>query len=253
MKSKLFKLIFIFLTIFCFNISIKAYSYVNENTNYQVIIEDDAYLLTNDEILSLVNDMKPLTEYGNIAFKSINQNRYTSSYFAEKYYYEIFGTSSGTLFLIDMDNRYIYIYSDGSNYRTITNDKADIITDNVYKYASNQDYYECAKEAFNQVNILLSGGKIAEPMRYISNILLSFILVFLINFIIILFKSKIKIASEEEIISNCNIKFNVNNIAVYKVGNHRVYSPRTSSSGGSSSGGSSGGGSSSGGGGGHRF
>lgn len=191
-----------------------------------------AELLTEKEIYDLMDDMKKLTEYGNVAFKTINENSYTTKTYASNYYHEVFGPSSGTLFLIDMDNKYIYIFSDGSNYKTITTSKAEIITDNVYKYASKGEYYKCASNAFIQIETLLNGGKIAEPMRYISNLFISITLAFFINFLIVLFNTKIKQLSNKEIISNCKIKFNVSNVNAVKTGTHKVYSPLSSGGGG---------------------
>ena len=81
--------------------------------------------------------------------------------------------SCGTVFLIDMSQRYIYIFSDGNNYKMITRAKSETITDNVYKYAVKEQYYQCAEKAYNQMYTVLEGGKIAEPMKYISNTLLS--------------------------------------------------------------------------------
>lgn len=259
MNKKIIKLFFIAISLFIIVKEVSAENnnkYKNPRTNYKVIIEDDAKLLTEEEILTLTEEVKSLTEYGNIAFKTITQNSTSTSNYASNYYHKIFGTSSGTLFLIDMDNRYIYIFSDGSNYKTITKAKANIITDNVYKYATKREYYICASKAFEQINTLLDGGKILEPMRYISNILISFVTAFLLSFIIVLFTTKIKRATNKEILSKCNITFNIGNISTIKTGQHKVYSPVSDSSsfggsGGSSSGG--GGGGSSGGGGGHSF
>lgn len=259
MNKKNFKLLIIlFLIIINVNkvSAISIEKYINNETNYQAIIEDDANLLSEYEINKLQEEMIGLTQYGNIAFKTINENSTTTSNYASNYYHQIFGASSGTLFLIDMDNRYIYIFSDGNNYKIITNDKANIITDNVYRFASKKQYYECASKSFEQIKSLLKGEKIREPMRHISNIFISFIIVFFINFIIVLCNTKIKKAKNSEVLSYCNIKFDINNISAVKTGTRRVYSPRSdsSSSGGFSGGGSSGGGgSSSGGGGGHRF
>lgn len=85
--------------------------YTNESTNYKVIIEDDANLLTDIEENALLDEMKPLTEYGNIIFKSINRNTSNSTKkYAENYYYNNFGNNNGTMFLIDMYKREIYIY-----------------------------------------------------------------------------------------------------------------------------------------------
>lgn len=173
--------------------------------------------------------MMDLTEYGHIAFKTISENYTTASSYASNYYHERFGTDSGTLFLIDMDNRYIYIFSDGDNYNVITT-KANIITDNIYQYATDRGYYKCASIAFSQINTLLNGGKISEPMRYISNILIALTLAFLINFIIVLVNTNIKKAKAKEILENCSIDFNIGEVRAYKTGTHSVYSPQSSSS-----------------------
>lgn len=252
--NKIKTLIIIILSVISIS-NVKALSlpeFKNENTNYSAVLEDDAELLTEEELNKLQEEMKSLTEHGNIAFKTISSNSTTTEAYASSYYHTKFGTKSGTVLLIDMDNRYIYLFSDGENYNIVTKDKATIITDNVYRYASNEEYYECARIAFSQVNTLLQGGKISEPMRHISNILIAITVAFFINFIIILVNTSLKKAKEKEIIDNCTVNFNISNVNAHQVGTHREYSPRSSSSsgGGRSSGG---GGRSSGGGGGHRF
>lgn len=225
-----------------------------ENNNFKIVIEDDANLLKADEMEKLKEDMKPLTKYGNIAFKSISENSKSASDYARDYYHNKFGTESGTLFLIDMDNRKIYIFSDGDNYKVITNSKAEIITDNIYTYASVKAYYKCASLAYSQMYTILEGGKIAEPMRHISNIVVSLVIAFFMTFIYVFQKTKIKKASGGAIIKNCDVSFGVSNISGYKSGTHSVYSPVSDSSSSSSSGGGGGGGGgSSGGGGGHSF
>lgn len=222
-------------------------------SGYQLIIDDQADLLSEEEEEKLKQEMVKLTEYGNIAFVSVSTNNSGTPYFASSYYHSHFGTDSGSIFLIDMDNRQIYIFSDGFNYSIITNSKANIITDNIYTYASYEKYYDCAYHAFEQMDTLLSGGKIYEPMRHISNFVLAIVSAFFINFIIVLINSSVKRASNNEIIKTCDIEFNCANIVGRKTGTHSVYSPQSSGSSGGSSGGGGGGGGSSGGGGGHSF
>lgn len=227
--------------------------------NYKLIIEDDANLLSDDEKIMLEEKMKSLLEYGNIAFVTIDKNTVGSAAsFASNYYHNKFGTGSGSLFLIDMDTRNIYIFSDGNNYRIITRDKAYIITDNIYTYATAKQYYLCAYEAFDEMEILLNGGKILEPMRYASNIVISITLGAFVAFFIAVKMTSIKKVSEKEIINMMNSHLILNSIEAKKTGTHKVYSPvsDSGSSGGGSSGGGGGGGGgggSSGGGGGHSF
>lgn len=236
---------------------VPALTWNNEETGYRVVLEDDADLLSDSEESMLISQMQGITDYGNAAFKSISYNEFSTSYFARDYYYELFGQKSGTLFLIDMDNREIYIFSDGAVYKTVTTAYANTITDNVYRYASNSDYYSCASNAFGQIHSLLSGNKIAQPMKYISNALLALILAALINYFIVRLLSGTAKPSNTEFLSSASTGFQFTKPYVIRTSQSKTYSPQSSgSSGGSghSSGGRSGGGGhSSGGGGGHRF
>jgi len=227
------------------------------NTNYQVIIEDGADLLTKEQETSLYKVMENITEYGNVAFVSVAENSSSAETFARRFYQEKFGTDSGTVFLIDMDNRMIWIHSDGAIYKVVTTSYANTITDNVYRYASREEYYECAKETFNQIHALLEGDRIAQPMKYISNALLALILAFFINFGVVSYFARLKRPSDTQLLRNMERRFTYTKPIANFTHKTKVYDPIESSggssSGGSRSGGSSGGGSSSGGGGGHSF
>jgi uncharacterized protein len=155
-----------------------------------------------------------------------------------------------------MEKRYLWIYSDGAIYKTVTNSYADTITDNVYSYASKEDYLTCASKAFEQVNTLLEGRRIAQPMKYISNALLAIVLALMINYFLVMTRSRSQKASDGQVLNGIFSKVAITNTHTEFVNQTRRYSPRSSSSSSSSSSGSrsSGGGSrSSGGGGGHRF
>ena len=164
-------------------------SYVNEETGYEVFLQDEEDLLSDSEEAMLVEDMKPVTEYGNCAFESADVTR-GSTYEYVKDNYSGYFRESGTLFIIDMGNRHINLYSSGDIEKIVTPSYANSITDNTYRYASEGDYYTCASTAYSQVNTLLSGGRIAQPMKYISCALLALICAFLINYIILRMLSK---------------------------------------------------------------
>lgn len=234
----------------------------NEETNYKVILEDDADLLTPEEELILSAKMYEITTYGGAAFKTINQNdNSTAAKYAQSYYMECFGTNSGTVFLIDMDNRRIEIYSNGRIYQTITKDYANIITDNIYTYASDGDYYLCAYRAFDQIITLLEGQKIAQPMKHISNALLALIIAMIINFLIARKVSRPKKPTQSEQLGAMRTEYRVTNENDKVIFQTKEYSPRSSGDGGGSGGfgggggggGGFGGGGGGGGGGGHSF
>ncbi len=231
--------------------------YVNEKTGYKVVISDGASLIGADKMKELIDDMIPLTKYGHIIFNSISYNHnYSTARYASEYYHSRFGTQSGTLFLIDMANREIYIFSDGENYKTITSSKAYLITDNTYKKATAGLYYDCAKEAYKEIFDLLEGRKIMEPMRHVTNALISIIIGFFGTFLFMINKTKIPVATDKQLLAYSNVSFKAGDVSIIKTGTSKKYNPPSSSSGGGSSGGGSsggGGGGSSGGGGGHSF
>ncbi len=229
--------------------------YTNTETGYEVHLSDWAMLLSTSEEAALVEDMKPITEHGNVAFVSIDDNpAYSSRSYAEGYCESVFGYESATVFLIDMDNRYIWIYSQGDIYNTVTSDYADTITDNVYTYASDADYYRCASKAFEQMNSLLEGKRIAQPMKYICNAFIAVAIALLINYFIVMAVSHSKKASRRELMSGIYNKVDINNARANFTHQSKRYSPQSSGSGGGGShGGGGGGGGSHGGGGGHRF
>lgn len=247
----------IFLSLLLFGMNgCKIYAavvYENPDTGYEVIIEDGAGLLSEEEKTALSEAMQEISVYGNAAFVTIEQNNYYSTdEYIRNYYREHFREDSGTVFLIDMDYRNIWIYSNGRIYKTITDSYADIITDNVYTYASHREYYQCASKAFSQILTLLKGEKIAQPMKYISNVCLAMVLAFIINYFIVMCYSRSRKPSKAEVLNGVSMQFKLNSPKVQFVRETKRYSPVSSGrSGGSGGGGRSGG--SSGGGGGHRF
>lgn len=235
----------------------KVYEYVNPTTNYKALIEDNADLLTDSEREKLLSEMEKITTYGNAAFNTINANNSTADSYASGYYHNKFDNASGTLFLIDMDNRKVYVFSDGDIYKTVTKTYANVITDNVYTYASNQDYYTCASKVFSQVYDLLEGRKIAQPMKYISNALLAIVLALMFNYIVVRVYAGKKTPSRKQLLEGIFHEKKLSNVNAVFTNETKRYDPIESSSGGggghSGGGGGGGGGHSSGGGGGHSF
>lgn len=236
------------------NTSSEPLSY-NEDTGYAVYLDDGADLLSTSEESDLCDAMFSITGYGNVAFVSIKYNAYSSvEDFGEAYGYSLFGNDSYTLFIIDMDYRKVCVYSDGEIYKTITDAYAYTITDNIYTYASDAEYYECAYHAFDQIYTLLEGRRIAQPMKYISNILLSLVLALLINYFIVMSASRSKKASDAQLLNNIYTKVEVNNTRSDFLHQSKQYSPQQTSSSSSGGGGSrSSGGGGGGGGGSHSF
>ncbi len=159
------------------------------DSGYQIYFDDSEDLLTDQEEKMLKEEMKKITEYGNVGFVSVSQYQDTGTY-AKRLYKQLFGSESGFLFVIDMGRRNIWIYCNGAIYRVINKPYANTITDNVYRYASRGEYYNCAYRVYEQALILLEGGRISQPMKYISNLLIALVSALLINFYVLILGRK---------------------------------------------------------------
>ena len=218
----------------------------NASSGYKYVVSDAAELLSDGEKEELLSTLELCSEFGNAGFFSVNEYASSPDAYASSLYHSLYGTSSGTIFVINMRIRKITVFSDGSNYSKITTNKAESIVSNVYRYASNENYFACANNAFKQVYQLLSGKTIFEPMKMVSNLFISITIATFICYIYILSTSKIKKAKDKELFSGINKDLMLSNINIVKTGTREVYNP-PSDSGGSSGGGGGGGGSSGGG------
>lgn len=232
-----------------------GFEYSNPQTGYAVYISDEENLLSDDEESKLIEEMIPVTAYGNIGFVSCENYSESTSNYASWIYDRIFGSESGTMLVIDMGQRQLYIKNNGKVGETITNAYSNTISDNIYRYASDGDYYSCACVYCSQVYTVLEGGRIAQPMRYITAALLALILGLTINYLILRAVTTPRKAGNAEIIDAAQVDFILRNPGAIKERTTKVYSP-VRRSGGGGGGGSRGGGGFSGGGGsggGHGF
>ena len=146
-------------------------------------IQDDADLLTDAEEQALYADMMPVCEYATPMFWTTRESGDYTTLARDFYHRRLANGESGTLFVINMHARQLTIFSDGAIYRVVTNGEAETITDNVYRMAGREDYYECASSVFQQIYRLLQGEQIARPMKLVSNILLALALSLLIVYL----------------------------------------------------------------------
>jgi len=244
---------------------------LNVKAEYKSYIIDNADLLTDEEETWLLGDMEPILNYGGVAFVS-NYGSYSgdANDLAKEYCYDLFNKDSGTVFLIDMYNRRIQIYSTGKIYKTINKTWANSITDNIYTYATHGDYYECASACYSQMKTILEGGKVSVPMKYVSNLCFSFGLSLFVVFLVAYFqraKNYGRELKQEEGTHNAKYRdagdaavkprgYRAPHVALLSKTMTKEVKSRHSeggSGGGGFSGGGGGGGGSSGGGGGHGF
>ena len=151
-------------------------SFVNSETGYKALVLDEDALLTEDERTQLLEDMKPLTEYGNAAFWTTSEYHSNEIEQARVKRRELFGMDSAAIFVINMKIRKLTIQSYGLINQYVTDSKARSITDNVKNYASGKQYYSAAKNAFEQMADVIRGEAIPEPMKYSSYAVLALLI-----------------------------------------------------------------------------
>lgn len=162
------------------------------------IIQDNAELLSEEEESRLHKVMAPITEYGGVAFIT-NKDEYSgaASDLAESICDNLFNGESGIVFLIDMHKRRIEFYSTGKIFDVMGVLWSDVIADNVYQYATDQKYYDCARNAFEQVHTILEGGTVAAPMRKVSFMLLGTALTLTVMYLILYSSRRRKFFGED--------------------------------------------------------
>lgn len=157
--------------------------YENLRTGYFAVICDVDDLLSVEEETELLSQMEKVTEFGSVCYYLTEQDMGQSDLYAEHIFTGVFGEDKVNAVLFYIDKHYTYIYSDGNIYKKITKKKAEIITDNVYEYAVDEDYFGCGMKAFDQIFNLLEFGRVPQPMKHICNLLISLILGFLICYL----------------------------------------------------------------------
>ncbi|SDI50672.1 uncharacterized protein SAMN05421493_11660 [Pseudobutyrivibrio sp. 49] len=216
-----------------------------------IYIADDADILSDEdesEVLEYLETLNSNTKYV-VATTSESSMDTTDEKLFDYYTSQYSNYDDGVAFIIDMDERVIWMSGYGKYQRSISSADATDITDNIYRYASKGDYKTCILKAFNQADTLTNKGFILRPMRIIVAFLLAIIIGFLFSFFMAMSeRSKVKMDSKgsEILLAGAAI---AGTAAIYDT--RRVRRSQNSSSGGHSGGGFSGGGGGYSGGGGH--
>ncbi len=153
--------------------------------DYNVKIVDDANILSNQEVDDLTDYLESLDNNINyLVVTSYDRNMGGSALEKLDNYYkrEFDAYQDGIAFIIDMDTRRIEMQGRNNYEKRITAGDCYDITDNVYSYASNEDYYGCIYQAFRQANLVANYKNIIRPMRFIVSFFIAVILGFLLNF-----------------------------------------------------------------------
>lgn len=137
-------------------------------------VYDFAELFTNSEestLYTLINNF--ISKYNmDMVLVTINTNNKSSAMaYADDFYdYNDFGKGStfdGLLFLIDMDNREMWISTTGQAILMYDDNRIDRILDNAYTYISSKKYFNCAKSFITTSSSYASQGIPSSNTDYI--------------------------------------------------------------------------------------
>lgn len=216
-----------------------------------IYIADDANILTDAdeaEVLEYLETLSGDTKYV-VATTDASSIDSTDEKLFDYYTARYSNYDDGMAFIIDMDERVIWMSGYGKYQKSISSADATDITDNIYRYASKGDYKTCIIKAFIQADTLTNKGFILRPMRIIVSFLLAIIIGLLFSFFMAMSeRSNVKMDGKgaEILMAGAAI---AGTAAIYDT--RRVRRSQNSSSGSHSGGGFSGGGGGFSGGGGH--
>lgn len=109
-------------------------------------VVDDADLLSYDEeqeIQSMLDEFSEESGWTLFAVTTDDANGMTSEEYADDFVDQNALEENGVCFLIDMDNREIYMSTTGSAIRILTDHRIDSIMDDSYEYAGDGEYAKC--------------------------------------------------------------------------------------------------------------
>lgn len=199
----------------------KVTEYDNGINEYKVFYSDDNSLISAKDKKEIIEYAKGMTENCNIGIfvfegettgfaKEDDTVRLT-----EKLYRQVANDDNGSVLVIDMDSRYIEVVNFGDNAYTVNSYDCATITDNIYTYARNEQYAQCAMNGLEQLDTILKGHRIPNSMKVISNIAFALFIALMINFIVLIISSKERRVSNKALMEKVEKKVDIKEFTNY--------------------------------------
>lgn len=202
---KIKNILFVIMTVFCFLLTVNIYASEVEiykrtetdlkirdsikvtSSNKSIILKtpsvdaskkvyDFADLLSDEEETKLYNNIQSFVENYDMDMVIVtidDNNKSSSRDFADDFYdYNDFGigqTYDGLLFLIDMDNRNMWISTTGHAILVYSDSRIDDILDDTYNYISKENYYMCANTFIKSASNYAKMGVASSNSKYEIN------------------------------------------------------------------------------------
>jgi uncharacterized protein len=131
-------------------------------------VDDQAQLFTAEQIQELEEQAAPLNEEikGNVFIVTTATNTEEPRDFADNYLRQQIGNDqNGSVLLLDMNQRQIYISTSGNMIDYLTDSRIDSILDDVYNQMTNQNYFEAAKAYLTETQEYVEDGVPGDHYR----------------------------------------------------------------------------------------
>ncbi len=207
-------------------------------------VYDFADLFTDSEEEKLYNEARTFIDKYNMDFAivTIDENDKSSevAYADDFYDYNDF-SSNGLLFLIDMDNRQIYMSTSGTAIGMYNDNRIEYLMDKVYQYMTDKEYYEGTSKYISLLSSLAEKGYPSSSESFVSNgtvllysLIASFVVTLIVMIVLVLKNKLVRKANEAKAyLIDDSVKVNV--VEERLVSTHTTKTKIETSSGGGSS------------------
>ena len=132
------------------------------SSNYdQVILSDRAGLLEGTQTTALLVNARELAQKTGWDIRIVSTDDAggrSAERYAEDFFMDHYRIDNGVVFLIDMDNRELFISTSGDAIYYLTDERLDSILDTAYEYVSEERYADVFRAMINQTSEYYSRG-----------------------------------------------------------------------------------------------
>lgn len=124
------------------------------NNVYQIRIDDEADVFSEKEERRLKHNLIKCAKYTNIAIVTLNNNKLTPEEYGQQYSNSFFD-KNGIVYLIDFDNKEVFLNVDGITSTQISSSDIDKVLDFSTPFLEKNKFYKGTKVTFRKIFHLL--------------------------------------------------------------------------------------------------
>ena len=153
--------------VLCFIVPFNAYATTSETCDKK-LVWDEANILSETEELQLQKQVENLCtdqEVSIIFLTTKDTNGWSSEQYAKKFYNEHNFHENGVLYMIDLNNSYIFIHPNGTFTSKLTESVMDDILEDNFHYATNKNFFDCMNNMYLDSTEYIKFEKVDIPIE----------------------------------------------------------------------------------------